>query len=165
MGWFTAEAESIEEERRLAYVALSRARQVLVVSFVLSDHLGNPMVFVLAAFELGFFERELINSYLYLQEPSRFLNELPQNLLELQRKKAAEANANNNNNTNSTNSNSNNSSNINNNNNSSNSNNNSNNNAASRVGVNSVAIAASSTTVSKNGVSSTTTTFSSKFIF
>jgi superfamily I DNA/RNA helicase len=39
-----AGVDPMEEERRLTYVALSRARQALFVSFVLSDQMGNPMV-------------------------------------------------------------------------------------------------------------------------
>ena len=39
-----ASTDPIEEERRLAYVALSRAKTCLFLSFVLTDGMGNPMV-------------------------------------------------------------------------------------------------------------------------
>jgi DNA helicase-2/ATP-dependent DNA helicase PcrA len=48
----------LEEERRLGYVALSRARVYLFLSFVVSDMTGNPLM------------------------PSRFLHELPQDLID-----------------------------------------------------------------------------------
>ena len=48
--------QQLEEERRLAYVALSRARQKLIISFCLRDGSGNSL------------------------EPSRFLHEVPESL-------------------------------------------------------------------------------------
>ena len=36
--------DTLEEERRLAYVALSRARDALYLSFILRDQSSNPMV-------------------------------------------------------------------------------------------------------------------------
>lgn len=35
--------EILEEERRLAYVAMSRARTILVLSYSLQDHMGEPL--------------------------------------------------------------------------------------------------------------------------
>ncbi|KAF6152987.1 hypothetical protein GIB67_021592 [Kingdonia uniflora] len=79
---------SLEEERRLLYVAMTRARKKLYILYVVMDlnwqvHIALHLYYFLRFF-CSSFPFEEYAEMLQLLQPSRFLNEIPDHLLEVQ---------------------------------------------------------------------------------